>query len=152
MAGSQAQPDVHGHRRGGAHRASRRRTRLGRIGESLLLDRSQERLRRFLGDTDSAVRRSGVVRSVHRFRNRPVQQLAAAERGLASGDGSTAASSGGRLRSARAESVSSDCRPNGIVKANECSRFSALNSAERGGNSRAKTVELQPALVREQAV
>jgi hypothetical protein len=40
----------------------------------------------------------------------------------------------------------------GIVKANEYSRFSALNSAERGGNSRAKTVELQPALVREQAV
>jgi hypothetical protein len=40
----------------------------------------------------------------------------------------------------------------GVVKANECSRFSALNSAERGGNSRAKTVELQPALVREQAV
>ena len=39
-----------------------------------------------------------------------------------------------------------------IVKANEYSRFSALNSAERGGNSRAKTVELQPALVREQAV
>jgi hypothetical protein len=40
----------------------------------------------------------------------------------------------------------------GIVKANEYSRVSALNSAERGGNSRAKTVELQPALVREQAV
>jgi hypothetical protein len=40
----------------------------------------------------------------------------------------------------------------GIIKANEYSRFSALNSAERGGNSRAKTVELQPALVREQAV
>jgi hypothetical protein len=40
----------------------------------------------------------------------------------------------------------------GIVKANEYSRFSALKPAERGGNSRAKTVELQPALVREQAV
>jgi hypothetical protein len=43
-------------------------------------------------------------------------------------------------------------RPLGIVKANEYSRFSALNSAERGGNSRAKTVELQPALVCGQAV
>jgi hypothetical protein len=40
----------------------------------------------------------------------------------------------------------------GIVKANEYSRFSALNPAERGGNSRAKTVGLQPAVVREQAV
>ena len=40
----------------------------------------------------------------------------------------------------------------GIVKANEYSRFSAFNPAERGGNSRAKTVELQPAMVREQAV
>jgi hypothetical protein len=40
----------------------------------------------------------------------------------------------------------------GIVKANEYGRVSALNSAERGGNSRAKTVELQPALAREQAV
>jgi hypothetical protein len=40
----------------------------------------------------------------------------------------------------------------GIVKANENSRFSALNPAERGGNSRAKTVGLQPAMVREQAV
>jgi len=40
----------------------------------------------------------------------------------------------------------------GIVKANEYSRFSALNPAERGGNSRAKTVGLQPAMVREQAV
>jgi methyl acetate hydrolase len=39
--------DVHGQRRGGAHRASRRRARLGRIGESFLLDRSQERLRGF---------------------------------------------------------------------------------------------------------
>ena len=40
----------------------------------------------------------------------------------------------------------------GIVNANEYSRFSALNPAERGGNSRAKTVGLQPAVVREQAV
>jgi hypothetical protein len=40
----------------------------------------------------------------------------------------------------------------GIVKANEYSRFSALNPAERGGNSRAKTVELQHAMVRGQAV
>jgi hypothetical protein len=40
----------------------------------------------------------------------------------------------------------------GLVKANEYSRFSALNPAERGGNSRAKTVGLQPAMVREQAV
>jgi CO/xanthine dehydrogenase Mo-binding subunit len=39
----------------------------------------------------------------------------------------------------------------GIVKANEYSRFLALNPAERGGNSRAKTVGLQPAMVREQA-
>jgi hypothetical protein len=40
----------------------------------------------------------------------------------------------------------------GIVKANEYTRFSALNPAERGGNSRAKAVGLQPAMVREQAV
>src|ERR1700722_7265052 len=40
----------------------------------------------------------------------------------------------------------------GIVKANEYSRFSALNPAERGGNSRAKTVGLQPAMASEEAV
>jgi hypothetical protein len=39
-----------------------------------------------------------------------------------------------------------------IVKANEYSRFSALNPAERGGNSQAKTVGLQPAMAREEAV
>ena len=39
-----------------------------------------------------------------------------------------------------------------LSRQNEYSRFSALNPAERGGNSRAKTVGLQPAMVREQAV
>ena len=43
-------------------------------------------------------------------------------------------------------------RCEGHVKADEYSRFSALNPAERGGNSRAKTVGLRPAVVREQAV
>jgi hypothetical protein len=42
----------------------------------------------------------------------PCTTACGTERGLTSGDGSTAASSGGRLRSARAKSVSSDCRPN----------------------------------------
>ena len=65
--------DFHGQRRGGADRAARRRARLGGTGQPLLLDRSQERLRRLLGDTDPAVRRSGIVRRLHGFRDRPLQ-------------------------------------------------------------------------------
>jgi len=42
--------------------------------------------------------------------------------------------------------------PIGIVKANKYRRFSASNPAECVVNSRAKTVELQSALTREQAV
>ncbi len=45
--------------------------------------------------------RSRVVRRVYRVRNRAVQQLAAAEGGLKIRDSSTAALSGGRLRSVR---------------------------------------------------
>jgi hypothetical protein len=40
----------------------------------------------------------------------------------------------------------------GIVKANKYRRFSALNPAGCGGNSLAKTVEVRPTAVREQAV
>ena len=40
----------------------------------------------------------------------------------------------------------------GTVKANKYRRFSASNPAERVGDSRAKTVDLQPALVCAQAV
>jgi hypothetical protein len=37
------------------------------------------------------------------------------------------------------------------VKANKYGRFSASNPTQRGDNSRAKTAELRPAVVREQA-
>ena len=54
---------------------------------------------------------------------------------------------GGQRRFAGA-AYSEPSSPDGSVKANKYRRFSASNPAERGGNSSAKTAQLQPTLVR----
>ena len=60
---------LHGERRGRADRPAGRGARLGRAPQPVLLDRSQERVRRILGDADPAVRRSDFVRRLPGFRD-----------------------------------------------------------------------------------
>jgi methyl acetate hydrolase len=60
---------LHDQRRGRTDRPSGGRTRLGGARQPLLLDRPQERPRRFLGHPDPAVRRRGIVRRLHGVRD-----------------------------------------------------------------------------------
>src|SRR5262249_14368787 len=60
---------VHDQRRGSADRPPGRRARLGWTGQSVLLDRPQERLWRLLGNADTSLRGSRVVHWLHGLRD-----------------------------------------------------------------------------------
>ena len=60
---------LHGERRGRADWSAGRSPRLGRTRQHILLDRSKERVRRILGDADTAVRRPDFIRRLPGFRD-----------------------------------------------------------------------------------
>ena len=74
--------DLHDQRRGCANRTPGGRARLGRPAQPLLLDRSQERHRRLLGDAGLPVRRSDLGRRLSRVRDRGLRRPVRAKGGV----------------------------------------------------------------------